>query len=102
MLVHVGENTSEVEADVGDSVVIALPENGTTGYQWSVEPASDALVVESNEYRSPDSGAPGAAGERVVELRATRPGTTVVELRLQRVWETAATERRELAVTVRP
>jgi predicted secreted protein len=101
MEVHVGENDQAVEAAVGDSVIIALPENGATGYQWSVEPEGDGVVVESNEFAPPDSAAPGASGQRVITLRAKRAGTARVDVRLRRAWETTATEQRELAITVR-
>ncbi len=101
MDVHVGEGDDAVDATVGDSVIIALPENGTTGYQWSVEPAGDKVVVETNTFLPPEDAAPGAAGRRVVTLRAISAGTANVGLRLQRAWETAATERREVAINVR-
>ena len=97
MEIHVGERDRAVEATVGNSVIIALPENGTTGYQWIIEAASDEVVVESNEFRPPESAAPGSAGQRVVTLRATRAGTARVDVRLQRAWETTAAEHRDLS-----
>ena len=102
MQVHVGDEDTSVEATVGDSLVIALPENGTTGYQWNVSATGDAVVVDSDEFAPPESGAPGATGRRMVTLRATRPGNAVVTMRLERPWETLAAKRRRLAVTVRP
>ncbi len=78
MQVHVGDDDTAVEAAVGDSLVIALPENGTTGYQWTVSASGDAVVVDTDEFRPPESAAPGAAGHRLVTLRATRAGNAVV------------------------
>ena len=101
MQVHVGDDDTAVEAAVGDSLVIALPENGTTGYQWTVSAAGDAVVVETDEFAPPGSAAPGAAGQRLVTLRATRTGTAVVDMRLERPWEALATRRRRLRVTIR-
>jgi predicted secreted protein len=101
MELHLGENDQAVEATVGDAVILALPENGTTGYQWSVQPKGNEVVVESSEFAPPESAAPGASGRRVIRLRAVRAGTAKVDVRLQRPWETTATDRRDLAITVR-
>ncbi len=100
MQVHVGDDDTAVEAAVGDSLVIALPENGTTGYQWTVSATGDAVVVDTDELAPPESAAPGAAGRRLVTLRAAQAGNAVVTMRLERPWETLAAKQRRLAVTV--
>jgi inhibitor of cysteine peptidase len=99
--VEVGPDDDTVEASVGDSVVITLTENGTTGYQWTVDSDSDHAVVESNEYAPPGRAAPGAAGQRVVKLAAQRPGSARVRLHLKRPWEEDAAEHRDLTIVIR-
>lgn len=101
MEIRVGADEQAVEASVGDVLVLALPENGATGYQWHVEPHGAEVVVESDELAPPDSAAPGASGQRVITLRAARAGTARVDVRLQRAWESTAAEQRELLITVR-
>lgn len=92
--VEVDEGT-EVSAVVGDRVVLRLPENATTGYQWSAEPSEHVEVVASS-LEPPVGAAPGAAGARVVRLRVVSPGEATVTLRLARQWETAAVQQRQV------
>lgn len=89
-----------VEVDVGDEVVIRLPENATTGYVWSVPAVGDGLEVVEDTMVPPDVAVPGAGGERVVRLRATGPTCADVVLRLGREWEAEPIEQRHVTVTV--
>jgi predicted secreted protein len=88
-VVEVDKKGSELEASVGDEVIVRLTENSTTGYQWAVRDAGPALAVESSEVAGVPGAAPGAAGERVIRFRAKQPGTAVVSLVLERPWEHA-------------
>lgn len=98
--------TSTVAVMVGDTVTIRLPENATTGYVWSVRTIGAGLELVSDEM-NPGSGAlalgppvgVGAAGERLVRVRAIAPVDSEVVLRLGREWERAPVD--EWRVTVR-
>lgn len=94
-----GSGTAEV--DPGDEVVVRLPENASTGYLWSVVSVGAGLELVGDATAPPAGGGPGAAGERVVRLRAAAPGRAVVLLRLARPWEPAPAEERQVTVTVR-
>lgn len=98
--IEVREQGTRVTATPGDRIVIRIPENATTGYQWQVEHVADPLELESSEMTPPAEAAPGAGGERRVVLRARRPGQARVALKLQRTWERKPTERFEFDVTV--
>lgn len=76
-----------VAAAVGDLVVVRVPENGGTGYQWSVAEVGAPLRIDGQRWESAGSALPGAGGERVIELRAVAPGVADVRLGLRRVWE---------------
>jgi inhibitor of cysteine peptidase len=89
-----------VQAARGDRIVVLLPENPTTGYGWVLRDVPEQLELASNEYVPPQSTAPGAGGERRVELVASRPGQARIELALERPWEDEAAERFELLVKV--
>lgn len=78
---------TRLTARVGDTITIRLAENGGTGYQWSVDdlPVAVALVDSSLRWSQPMR--PGAAGERVVVLRAQAVGAGRARLSLSRVFE---------------
>jgi inhibitor of cysteine peptidase len=100
MQVEVGEHDDVVQARVGDTVVIRLKENATTGYQWSVGDTSELVDVEYSEFTPPGQGAPGAAGERVVRIRALQGGSEVVRLNLGRSWELSSADRRDITIQI--
>lgn len=98
--IEVREPGTRISASPGDRIVIRIPENATTGYQWQVEQVADPLELESSEMIPPAEAAPGAGGERRVVLRARGPGQARVALRLERPWERQPTDRFEFDVTV--
>jgi inhibitor of cysteine peptidase len=87
--IEVRESGGRVAVAADDRVVIRLPENATTGYQWTIDDMPSSLEVERNEMIPPGSAAPGAAGERLIVLRATGAGTSQVRLGLRRTWDPA-------------
>lgn len=91
---------SEVEVGVGDEVVIRLPENGTTGYVWSLRDAGDQLELVEDKLTPPHRGI-GASGERLIKLRAVAPARAEVVFELAREWEKAPIEERRYSVVVR-
>jgi len=91
---------STVTASPADRIVIRLAESATSGYQWSVAEAGEALEVESSELSLPGSAAPGAAAQRVIRLRPRGPGRARVRLHLKRAWEPEPADRFDLDVIV--
>jgi inhibitor of cysteine peptidase len=77
----------------GDEITIALGENPTTGFQWTIEALPPALTLVASEFEGGDSSRPGAGGRRTIRLRAAGPGTANVRLRYSRKWEDAASAR---------
>jgi predicted secreted protein len=99
--IEVREQGTRVMASPGDRIVIRIPENASTGYQWEVEQVADPLELESSEMvPPPEPAGPGAGGERRVVLRARGAGQARVALRLERPWERQPTDRFEIDVTV--
>jgi inhibitor of cysteine peptidase len=72
MLQADGPGTYQLQ--VGQQLVVRLPETPTTGYLWQVVGDHDGLVVEVGAYQ-PGSDAPGAQGIRLITATATEPGT---------------------------
>jgi inhibitor of cysteine peptidase len=99
--VEIRESGVRAVVAADDRVIIRLPENATTGYQWTIDDMPNSLEVERNDLIPPGSDAPGAAGERRIVLRARRPGAARVGLSLRRPWEsTTARETFEAMLDV--
>jgi inhibitor of cysteine peptidase len=99
--IEVTTEGSEVEVSVGDEIAVRLPENATTGYQWTVGEAGPALGVESSELVVEPGGAAGSAGQRVVRFRAVQSGHSAVRLTLARAWEPTRPPEEEFEFVVR-
>jgi len=83
------ENEKRLQARVGDTVLIRLPESPTTGYRWTAlqgTPASDDFISGSDAI--------GAGGVRVLRFRVKSPGAVTLELVLARSWEKQAPAKR--------
>lgn len=79
---------------VGESFVITLDENPTTGYVWAVEGQPELLVLQGSDYVSdapphkPDHPMiVGAGGKRTFTFMAQKSGTTTLKLKHWRPWE---------------
>jgi inhibitor of cysteine peptidase len=71
----------------GDLVVLELPENPTTGYEWVMSVEGSVQVVE-DDRDAPASPTPGASVTRRFAVRPDLPGRSSLILRRQRSWET--------------
>jgi inhibitor of cysteine peptidase len=103
--VEVRTHNSSVTVAPGDRIVIRIPENPTTGYQWSLRDIPSLLVLERDEFMPPSQPTPGAGGERVVVLRAPAgiaSGSGEVVLVLQRPWETQPADQFHIKVRIAP
>jgi inhibitor of cysteine peptidase len=95
----VADKGRTVAAQVGDTIVVTLPENATTGYQcyqWNVDSCSEGtMALEETDATSAPVGAMGAGGGEVtVRLKATAAGAGNVILKLSRGTESSAFEFR--------
>ena len=90
------QNGATVTAGAGDTVVVRLPENPTTGYRWAVTAGGSP---SADTFR-PGGSAPGAAGERVLSFKAPASGTMRLELALRRAWETGGAAQSSFSVTI--
>lgn len=95
-----GASGSCVKASLSDRIVVRLPENGATGYEWVVTEVGAALDVASSELVLPDELAPGAAGQRIVTVRPRGTGRARLVMQLRRAWESEPIEQFELEVDV--
>ena len=98
--VEVRTSGAHISVSQSDRIVVRLPENATTGYQWSVTEIGEALQVQSNEFLIPGQITPGGAGERIVKVLARRAGKARVALDLKRRWEQKPIDHFEVEVNV--
>ena len=77
---------------VGGRATIELEANPTTGYQWELATEPDATIVSvvSDEYTASQAadGMVGTGGTQTIVLQGVAAGTTTIELRYVRPWET--------------
>jgi predicted secreted protein len=83
------ETGTTLDANVGDTVVMHLDANATTGYSWEFT-AGDTFTIETNDY-VPDpnpSGLAGKGGSQVVKLKVTKAGQSDLTGTYRHQWET--------------
>jgi inhibitor of cysteine peptidase len=80
-----GQNTT---VNLGDTFVISLPENPTTGYSWNIT-TTDGLARLNDAYAQADrSGMQvGVGGTHKWEIKATKIGPQTVTGVYKRPWE---------------
>ncbi len=88
--------SATIDARVGETVSLALPETPGTGYRWRL---TSPLAVVSDSFVA--GSAPGAGGERVFEVAVDAPGRHEVLAELARPWESAVRDVRTFVVAAR-
>jgi predicted secreted protein len=107
--------TSTLYNHPGQVIIIELPENGSTGYVWQIESASEVLKIDSSytpadaATRSPrPATAPegpliGGGGIRQFQVSAPSPGRRDLVLVHSRPWLVEEPlERREYDIVTEP
>ena len=83
--------TREVEVNTGDSVVVTLCSNPTTGFQWPELAQIDnqnVLKQTDHKYEPPDEkNIVGGAGQEVWTFQALNKGTATVSMEYSRPGE---------------
>lgn len=102
------ENGKDLWVDRGDSIVIHLPANPSTGYDWSYSASKPGLIRrEGDVLREGKGNAKGMVGAPINEvwkLKAVRPGTLVITFTYARPWEKGIPPVKNLSwpVKIRP
>ena len=89
-----GDDGGQVELVEGQSFVVSLDGNPTTGYTWEAVEYDQQILRQVGEPRfTPESSAMGAPGKQQLRFRAVAPGRTTLRLVYHRPWEEAEPER---------
>jgi inhibitor of cysteine peptidase len=91
------ERNTVVSAHVGDTVVVRLQENPTTGYQWTAKLGSGILELRDDSFQS-QSPAIGGGGVHQFRFVARRAGRETLQFGLGRSWE--ASSKSTFSVTI--
>lgn len=80
---------TSVAAKVGDTVIVSLDANATTGYEWQFTAGETFTIVGSTYVPDPNpDNLAGKGGTQVVTLKVTKAGTSDLLGRYVRPWET--------------
>jgi len=94
----------QVELSVGQSLVVTLDSNASTGYSWSLAQNSDDSVLNKtgNEYVAPQTTLVGAGGKEEWTFKALKKGNSTISMGYSRPWEsTLPIETFDLTVVVK-
>jgi inhibitor of cysteine peptidase len=94
------DNGRSLDAHVGDTLLLRLPENATTGYRWSFDGLDTTIASARDGDYARSSGAVGSGGEVTWTLTAIAPGTTKLRLKLWREWEGDSSIKKRFEVTL--
>ena len=93
-----------VELAVGQRLLISLPDNPTTGFEWRYDwQPFDSLTLLEDSYKPDQPILVGSGGTREYLLQAQAPGEVTLNLQHLRPWEGGDEEQPQtLKVTVTP
>lgn len=88
-------------AKPGDTIVVRLDENPTSGYRWSVERIDATVLAAAGDEFEPDAGGRlGGGGTRILRFTVVGTGRGEMALRRSRSWEGDASVVERFGLTV--
>jgi inhibitor of cysteine peptidase len=84
------DNGKDVSLAVGGQLIITLPGNPTTGFNWELSPLEGNILslVGEPQFVSDNSDALGSGGKMTFTFDAKKAGSTALVLIYHRPWET--------------
>lgn len=79
---------------IGESLVLTLKENPSTGYRWRVDQGCDKVLETTHDEFTPGEARPGAPGSHSWTFLARGSGSCDLTVESVRPWETASTGKR--------
>jgi len=106
-IVDESQSGGQIELTVGDTLMVKLVSNASTGFSWQLADISDQLVLQNTdqEFILPESEAtppPGTPGEEIWTFETIGAGVSTISMEYSRPWEGGekAVETFTLTVTV--
>jgi inhibitor of cysteine peptidase len=96
------DNRTNVDLTTGQTLIVRLPSNPSTGYAWVVngDPAPLKLTKSFSVRSKGTSGMVGAPRTAVLEFNAASSGVTTLTLLYRRSWEYNVAPTKTFTVTV--
>jgi len=96
------ENGKSVQAHSGNTIVIQLDENASTGYTWAVSKTDATILTLQTSTYTASGNVPGRGGTRVFTFLAKKPGTVHLQLKYWRsfVGDSSVTERYSATIEI--
>jgi inhibitor of cysteine peptidase len=89
------------EVNEGQTIVIELDSNPTTGYEWAVDELSPAVMTYTgSEYQPDDGDVVGGGGTQRLSFQAAKPGRATLALKYWRSWEGDSSIAERYSVTI--
>ncbi|MGE5675978.1 MAG: protease inhibitor I42 family protein [Mycobacterium leprae] len=94
-------NGQTIELEPGQTLMLRLPANASTGYRWSLIESNDTTVLRLLhwEYIQQGERRPGAAGTEVWQFQAGKAGNTGLKLGYARS-NPPGTPEKEFSLTI--
>ena len=96
------DNNGQVDLGVGDSIVIELDGNPSTGYTWTAKDLDTSMFqqVGDPEFKSSNPSLIGSGGSLTLTFKSLKAGTAALTLIYQRLWETDVKPQDTFTVSV--
>ncbi|NIN66503.1 MAG: peptidase inhibitor I42 [Anaerolineae bacterium] len=95
------DNGGEVVLNVGDTFLLSLESNPTTGYGWEIAEIDQGILREaSHEYEAESSDLVGSGGHEIWRFDALAAGSTTLQLEYRRPWEEGVEPEKTFSVQV--
>ena len=92
---------NQISARVGETFVVELEGNPTTGYQWELSEGDDKFRLVEKDYAQPGSGIGAATRERFA-IKAIEPGSTTLTFKHKRSWESEVLDTKTFRLHIKP
>jgi len=92
LVVSQAQDGQAVELPLGRILVVELPGNPTTGFEWAVAENNDALLEPGESSYAAESDAIGAGGTFTFRFKAVAAGSAALRLAYRRSWESVPPE----------
>ena len=101
-VIKIAGQSTLLDANLGDNVVLTLDANHTTGYSWQIAKPIDTDTLEfvETKYIPTETGLIGEGGTEIWVFRALKKGETEVAFKYVRPWEKDAAPAREALFTI--